>query len=129
SRLHGLRMALIGLYLARRLTQVEIPDSIVRLVQADPEVEAIAAQIIKDMFIVPDQYETVNPEAIALRAMDRRSDRLRYWLYRAITPTMGDWTFLPLPIPLYPAYFIIRPLRFALMPLRRALAARAGTKV
>ncbi len=60
--------------------------------------------------------------------MDQMSDRIRYWFYRSITPTMGDWTFLPLPRLLYPAYFIIRPLRFALMPVRKLLAARARTK-
>ncbi len=129
-RLHGLRMTLLGLYLARRLMQVEIPEPIMRLAHADAEVEALAAQIIPDMFIAPDQkLEPANPEAIALRTMEQKSDRLRYWLYRSITPTMGDWTFFPLPRLLYPAYFIIRPLRFALMPVRKLLAPRAGTKV
>jgi Uncharacterised nucleotidyltransferase len=128
-RLHGLRMTLLGLHLARRLMQVEIPEPIMRLAHADSEVEALAAQIIRDMFIAPDQKpKPANPEAIALRTMEQKSDRLRYWLYRSITPTMGDWTFLPLPRLLYPAYFIIRPLRFALMPMRKALATRAGTK-
>jgi Uncharacterised nucleotidyltransferase len=130
KRLHGLRMVLLGLCLARRLMRVEVPEPILRLVHADAEVEAIAAQIIRDMFIAPDQKpEPANPEAVALRTMERKSDRLRYWVYRSITPTMGDWTFLPLPRLLYPAYFIIRPLRLVLMQVRRALAALAGTKI
>lgn len=130
KRLHGLRMTLLGVYLARWLMQVKIPEPIMRLADADSEVGALAAQIIRDIFVAPEQkLEPANPEAIALRTMARKSDRIRYWFYRSVTPTMGDWTFLPLPRLLYPAYFIIRPLRFALMPMRKALAARAGAKV
>ncbi len=129
KRLHGLRMMLLGVYLARRLMRIELPEPIMRLADADAEVESLAMQIIRDMFIDPDQKpEPANPEVIALRTMERKRDRLRYWFYRSITPTMGDWIFLPLPRRLYPAYFIVRPLRFALMPVRKLLAARAGTK-
>ena len=128
-RLHGLRMMLLGVYLARSLMQAEIPEPIMRLAYADSAVETLADQIIQSMFVARDQKpEPANPEALALRSMDRRSDRLRYWLYRSITPTMGDWTFLPLPRLLYPIYFLIRPLRFALLPVRKLLAACAATK-
>jgi hypothetical protein len=59
--------------------------------------------------------------------MERRRDRIRYWAYRAITPTMGDWGFLPLPRMLYPAYVLVRPLRFVAMYLRSPRAVwRAG---
>ena len=128
-RLHGLRMTLLGLYITRRLLGAKIPEPIMRLARADAQVEAIAAQVIPDMFVASDQkFESADREAIALRTMERKSDRLRYWLYRSITPTMGDFTFLPLPRLLYPTYFIIRPLRFAIMPVRKLLAARAATK-
>ena len=128
-RLHGLKMLLLGAYLSRLLMRIEIPESIVQLARADSEVEALAVQIVRDMFLAPEQKpEPADPETIALRVMDRRSDRLRYWLYRSITPTMGDWTFLPLPRLLYPTYFLIRPLRLALLPVRKLLAARASTK-
>jgi len=60
--------------------------------------------------------------------MERRRDRIRYWAYRAITPTMGDWEFLPLPRMLYPAYVFIRPFRFVAMYLRSPRAVwRTGT--
>ena len=101
-----------------------IPSASKRAVYPAPHPEAIPSANGHNRHIEPS-----NPEAIALRTMERKSDRWRYWLYRSITPTMGDWTFLPLPRLLYPAYFIIRPIRFVLMPVRRALAARVGTKV
>jgi hypothetical protein len=110
--------------------QVKIPEPIMRLARTDPEVEPLAEQTIQRMFFAPEQkLEPANPEAIALRSMEQKSDRIRYWFYRSITPTMGDWTFLPLPRLLYPAYFIIRPIRFALAPIRKALAARVNAKV
>jgi Uncharacterised nucleotidyltransferase len=129
KRLHGLRMTLLGMYLAGQLMQADIPEPIMRLAHADSEVEALATQIIPAMFIARElKLEPANTEAIALRSMELKSDRIRYWFYRSITPTMGDWTFLPLPRLLYPAYFIIRPLRFALMPMRKAFGARAAAK-
>jgi hypothetical protein len=97
-RLHGLRMILLGLYLPHRLMRAEIPESMMRLTHADPEVQILAEQISRELFIAPEEkIEPANVEAIAVRAMEQTSDRLRYWFYRSITPTLGDWTFLPLP--------------------------------
>jgi hypothetical protein len=121
-------MVVLGLYLASQLLQANVPESVLRHARADRDLRALACRVIDQMFAdADDKTAASNHLAIALASMERRRDRIRYWAYRAVTPTMGDWEFLPLPRMLYPAYVFIRPLRFVAMYLRSPRAVwRAG---
>ena len=48
-----------------------------------------------------------------LAALSRQPDRLRYALGFALTPTVEDWSALPLPDRLFPLYHLLRPARLA----------------
>jgi hypothetical protein len=128
ERIGSRRMVVLGLYLASQLLQANVPESVLRHARADRDLRALACRVIDQMFAdADDKTAASNQLAIALASMERRRDRIRYWAYRAVTPTMGDWEFLPLPRMLYPAYVFIRPLRFVAMYLRSPRAVwRAG---
>ena len=129
ERIGSRRMVVLGLYLASQLLQAKVSESVLRHARADRALKALACRVIDQMFAdADDKMAASNQLAIALASMERRRDRIRYWAYRAITPTMGDWGFLPLPRMLYPAYVFIRPFRFVAMYLRSPRAVwRTGT--
>lgn len=58
----------------------------------------------------PGQREEAS---VYLRSREAFRDRLRYSLGMAFTPTLADWEALSLPDPLFPLYYVYRPLRLA----------------
>jgi hypothetical protein len=46
--------------------------------------------------------------------MDRPGDRARYVGRSLMVPQPEDWRAVPLPDPLFPLYYLIRPVRLAL---------------
>ena len=114
------RMMLMGLYLANLLLGTKLSESTRRTLHDDPAIPALAGPIADRMFSgVKHESAAENPAGTTMDLMDRRRDRLRYWFFRAVTPTMGDWEFVPLPRALYPAYFLIRPFRLVFAFLRK----------
>jgi hypothetical protein len=48
-------------------------------------------------------------------------DKIWYLVDAAMTPTVRDWTLLPLPGYLFPLYYVVRPVRLAVTYGRRIL--------
>jgi len=123
-RLGGGRMLFLGLLLAIELGGASIPSPIVRLARADSYAVALAAEV-RDRFL----HEAWRPprifEAVGfhLRTSEALADRSRYVARRAFSPSVGDFTFLPLPAALSFLYYVLRPfrlaMRYAFMPLFR----------
>ncbi len=120
------RMLFLGLVLARDLLGAALPGEVVRRARADPVVESLAAQIRAQLFSKPEIPSTLGEMSLFhLRARERFRDRLRYCLRLAVTPTVGDWQFVPLPRPFFPLYYLLRPIRLAADSLRRRKAAHS----
>jgi hypothetical protein len=108
------RMVLLGLMLANELLGAPVAPAILERARTDAAVEGAKRAIVEALFSAERiESEVENYRGIAVRLMNP-GDRARYWWWRAITPTMGDWEFLPLPRRFYSAYFLIRPVRLAL---------------
>ncbi len=108
------RMVALGLMLANELLDAPVAPTILERGRADAAVEGAKRAIVEALFSEePIESEVENYRGIAVRLMNP-VDRARYWWWRAVTPTIGDWEFIGLPRWLYPAYFLIRPIRLAL---------------
>jgi hypothetical protein len=124
STLGSLRMLFLGLFLANDLLNASIPGEVMQQVEGDPRVRRLARQVRQRLFRGPNGSSGIfkNP-LFHLKARERMRDRIQYCVRLAMTTTPGDWTFLPLPHPLFPLYYLIRPIRlmakYGLKPLEK----------
>ena len=120
------RMLLLSLFLANNLLGVELPLIVHQRIQADPESQSLAKQVLNQLFYNPNgEIEgLVNNKLIFnFRMIERPQDKIRYcvhylfwrwgWLsiWRLITPTFQDRDFFPLHNNFYFLYYLIRPVR------------------
>ena len=129
--LGGERMLLLGLLLARRLLGAEIPPPLARRLERDRALDALARQVIPQLFQSPQESPGLFWGAwFHLRARERWRDRLRYCLGVASITTAEDWALFPLPASLSFVYSLVRPFRllgtYGIRPLKR-LHARQTT--
>jgi hypothetical protein len=117
AKIHCQRMLYLGLYLANRLLDVEIPTHILKRIKADPVTEKVAAKVIQSLFVPPVD---ANPTPISydfsmfhLGLKDRNQDKLRHILNMLFLPSRQDWRFFHLPANLSYLYYPLRPIRLA----------------
>jgi hypothetical protein len=125
SALGGERMLLLGLALASDLPGVNLPEKVSQRVKIDSTVEAIAGQIRKGLFR-EDNGRTTFLEGsyfspFYLRTRERLADKIRYCVRTAMTQTLEDWEFLPLPKALFSFYHALRLIRLTEKYGRRLL--------
>jgi len=109
------RMILLGLFLARDLTGVELPERVIRKFDGNPGmmrlVSRIYGRIFKDAFLSDGFFENL---LFTLGLREYLADKIRYGLDLGLTPNLGDWQSVSLPDSLYPLYYLIRPFRLIL---------------
>jgi Uncharacterised nucleotidyltransferase len=108
------RSLLLGLWLAHDLMNAEIPQELGAAARADPAVERLARLAIRAMLRNQgDRAGLAQGVIIPLQSIETARDKIRYLAHRALTPTLEDWDAMPLPAPLFPLYYLTRPLRLA----------------
>lgn len=110
--LGGERMLFVGLMLAHKLLGTTLPKDVWQKIQTDPTVELLANQVCEKLFHNKDNsYKDGTITNFHLSSRERLADRLRYFLFLAITPTTSDWLLLPLAK--FPAfiYYLLRLIR------------------
>jgi Uncharacterised nucleotidyltransferase len=123
----ALRILYLGLYLAEGLMGVELPEGVARRVKKDRVVHRLAS--FADAQLVTRWQRRRDPgaprpgpgvpgHAFFLQSRERPRDRARYVLAvapdlvrLAVTPTDRDRSYLSLPAPLTPLYYVVRPAR------------------
>jgi len=111
----GERMFCLGLFLARDLLGAPLPREVVQRLEADPVVRELAGQVRVNLFLGCDESPGLLESCLFhLKAMERLQDQMRYCVRLAVTPTSGDWGFVPLPAYLSLLYYVLRPIRLAL---------------
>jgi len=125
ERIGSDRMVLLGLMLANELLGASVAPAILERGLADVAVKGAKMTVVDAMFREEQiEAEAENYRGIAVRLMNP-ADRARYWWWRAVTPTAGDWEFIWLPRRAYPAYFLVRPVRLALQFVRSRVRRKA----
>jgi hypothetical protein len=124
AELNARRMVHVGLLLARQLLGAIVPDEVMRGADSDPAAAALA----EDAILRLDREDSGGPlgfvprSLFILRSRERLNDRLRFCALRALTPTRLDAAALPLPDPLWPVYYLVRPWRLLRQQVTRQRA-------
>jgi len=130
EELGGKRMVLLGLHLANRLLDAELPEEVRHHIQTDPVVASLAPQVQEELFrghYDPDNLLAERP-FFYMNLRERWQDKARVFLRycpeyfsRMVTPNEKDRAFLPLPAPLSFLYYLLRPLRLVGVAARQTL--------
>jgi Uncharacterised nucleotidyltransferase len=104
------RIVAVTFLLAHQLLGTSLP----LVVELDPA----ARSLTKQMVPILARSERVDTESmpyfrLMARARERRHDRSRFWWRLATTPSVGEWSAIQLPAPLFPLYRVVRVLRLA----------------
>jgi|SRR5215468_6302973 len=106
------RILAISLRLSNVLLDARIPSFAV--IPDDSKMGAMTNRIARDM---PDseeyRTESVSYFGLMLQLRERWSDRARFALRLLFTPSVGEWSLVSLPSPLFPLYRVIRVFRVA----------------
>lgn len=112
------RMLLLGLFLANDLLDAPLPPEILRIVRQDEAVEELSRQVYGWLFQsrnlprgLSERGEDNTFSRFHLAVRERLRDKVRYCARVAMTPNPADWADLSLPTPLWPLYYVLRPLR------------------
>lgn len=121
-RLKVERMVHVGLLLASDVLGADAPAHHLRGARRDAEAARLAAWVGGRLSRRPlEPLGETEEYRFVLRVRDAPGDRLRYFLHLLVTPAEEDWKFLPLPAPLAPLYYGLRPIRLMLVFLQRRL--------
>ena len=108
------RMFLTGMLLAHELAGAPLPDELVAIARNDRNVSAIARRVASGLFRGAGRAATpFDPWAVPIRSIEGTGAQIYYVVQRTLAPTMGDYELIPLPRPLFPLYWLIRPFRMA----------------
>jgi hypothetical protein len=109
----GLRRTLsVGLFLARDLIGIDLPELVLTYMESDPAAKRLSGELSLRLFqdldnptrIYEDQY-------LYLRMRERFVDKVRYLRYLTFTPNVKDWQLLGPRGHYSPVYALIRPFR------------------
>ena len=106
------RMFLLGLHLARKLLQAELPAEVQNRCDSDPRLESLAENVIEHLFNGPTHVPATSREIFKYNIGVRRSlaARTRYFVHM-LQPTDSDVGKYHLPNGLSFAYYLTRPFR------------------
>jgi hypothetical protein len=106
------RMFLLGLHLARKLLQTNLPPDVQERCDKDARLESLAQNVIAHLFSGPTHVPATSTEIFKYNIGVRKSlaARARYFLHM-LRPTDSDFNTGALPARLTFGYYLIRPFR------------------
>jgi Uncharacterised nucleotidyltransferase len=106
------RMFLLGLHLSSNLLKVSLPNSIVKRIDSDPELEKLSIVIKEGLFTGTEHKPATFIQILRFNLMVRESWASRVRYFRHITaPTERDVDAIALPKHLSFGYYLMRPFR------------------
>lgn len=106
------RMFLLGLHLARKLLQTELPPEVQKRCDSDPRLESLSENVIDHLFNGPTHVPASSSEIFKYNIGVRRSlsARARYFVHM-LRPTDSDVSAHQFPNGFTFAYYLTRPFR------------------
>jgi Uncharacterised nucleotidyltransferase len=126
----GVRILALGLHLAQRVGEIEIPESVFAEIDRVGTMKKVAEERMAELF-KPQRREYRSVAAVRenLKIMDRRRDVFTSLVRAVFVPTISDWETLTLPKSLHLLYYVLRPFRLAgsyVAAVWQTFSARAG---
>ena len=102
----------VSLRLAQRLLQAELPNAALASFKAPREMDSLCSEIAAHL-PAAEEFTTESPAyfKLSVRLRERSGDKLRFALRLLLTPSIGEWQLVNLPVPLSPLYRLVRLLR------------------
>jgi hypothetical protein len=119
------RIVGLGLRLAAWLLEAPVPADVLAPLAREPRVDRLAELVARRLFPLRDAAPppaSLPWQQVYFQLMSLGRDRWWHLAYRLLLPTAWEWRLLSLPGPLYPLYYLVRPLRL----LARAAAGKSG---
>jgi hypothetical protein len=111
ARKNGLRRALaLGVLLAHRVAGAAVPQPILQRFESDATACKLAQHFEKNLFDAPGSVP-VGRVPYDLQLLDSRDRFSFFFSIDSLRPNERDRAVLPLPKPLHPLYYLIRPFR------------------
>lgn len=108
------RILRLGLFLAHHLLGAVLPPFGTNAIAADEALDPLGQEVLRGLANIGLTEPGIRQRGwFFLRTRERWSDRLRYVLRFAWTPTPGDWSFVALPSGLTGLYPVLRMVRLA----------------
>jgi hypothetical protein len=117
------RMLLLGLLLSYNLLDAAVPSSVLRQAHGDRAVVDLAAQIPTILAEPPIEAGALSlpVDIFRLRLRERWRDRLRFILYRLLTPSRPEqWALVGIGSRVIPVHALVRPFRLLSMAIPAA---------
>jgi len=112
NRLGTERILFLGLYLARNLLDIDLPDHVLQKVQSDEKIVSLARMVFDHLFSSTNGSFGIGERSFFhLRSFKTLSERFQYSYYVTIPPTSVEFEILELPSSLFFLYYLIRPFR------------------
>jgi hypothetical protein len=109
-----LRALRLGLFLATDLLRADVPEVIRNGIAADGKVMALTAEVRKRLFEgAPVPAGALARSRFLMQSRDTLRDSIHCGLQRVFHPTKAEGWAVDLPRPLFPLYYLLRPLRLA----------------
>jgi hypothetical protein len=116
----GERMLHLALKLASDLFGAPLPHGVASRIAADPVAARLAGQVEDSLGATAHEaISEIEEHRFYLGSRERLRDRLLYYWLWLFTPNYKDQSFIRLPAPLTPLYYLIRPVRMTIDLLRR----------
>lgn len=123
SQLNSLRMLFLGLLLAHDLLGANLPEEVLKRVQAEQIVKSLASLVCKWLFCQAENPTRGREKKLFyFQVRERFQDRVPYLahlVHLLIAPSETDRAFLPLPTSLSFLYYLIRPIRVVIKLMLR----------
>ena len=108
------RILRLGSFLANHLLGAALPPMMTNAIAADAVLDPLGQEVLHNLANIGFTEPGIRQRSrFFLRTRERWSDRFRYVLRFAWTPTPGDWSFVALPNALTGLYPILRVVRLA----------------
>ena len=91
------RMLILGLFLAKHLLGISLPELVESRIQANPIVKKLAEEIKAGLFGENGSTTSIGQlSKFHVIVRERLWEKIQYCLHTALTPTTSDWLLLPL---------------------------------
>jgi Uncharacterised nucleotidyltransferase len=111
------RILFLGLFMAQDLFGISLPANIRNNLKADPVIQGLSKKVYRGLFIGRKELsrERINRKFsyLHIQVRERLSEKIRYALYLAASPTTEEWRRFHMPGSLSHLHYVFRPMRLA----------------